>query len=143
MTATISTLVTVYQYSPRNLILAYGLALAFALLAAAIGALAIRANGTSYDKSFSTILGVTRNPALDDLHRSNDKGIPPVNELDKNTKLRFGAFQVAGKNERRIVLGLENDVEELRPRREEGTSPHVANEKAEAQEATTTEIGQA
>lgn len=54
----------VYAYNPKNLFLAYGIALFFSLVANILGTLAYISNGVSHNNSFSSIVRATRNPEL-------------------------------------------------------------------------------
>ncbi|MCJ1467673.1 hypothetical protein MMC07_006298 [Pseudocyphellaria aurata] len=59
--------INVYIYHPKNLLLAYGIALFLALIAVVLGACAYVSNGVSHSNSFSSIVRATRNPDLLDI----------------------------------------------------------------------------
>lgn len=69
MTANVTTAepINVYIYHPKNLLLAYGVALFLALIALVLGACAYVSNGVSHSNSFSSIVRATRNPDLLDI----------------------------------------------------------------------------
>lgn len=92
--------INVYAYHPKNLYLAYGFALIFALLANALGALAYQSNGISYDSLFSTILRTTRNPDLTALVGGSDAGALPLGRGMSSAMLRLGIYRVHGPQDR-------------------------------------------
>lgn len=56
--------INVYAYHPKNLFLAYGIALFLAIIAVILGLCAYLSNGVSHSNSFSSIVRATRNPDL-------------------------------------------------------------------------------
>jgi hypothetical protein len=68
-----------YAYDSRNLLISYGLAVSFALLAGIAGCLSIYSNGASYSNRFSTVLRTTRGQELEELVLHNDRtGVDPL-----------------------------------------------------------------
>lgn len=88
--------INMYAYHPKNLYLAYGFALVFALLANALGAFAYVSNGVSYDSLFSTILRTTRNPDLTLLIGGSGAGALPLGRKMSDALLRLGIYRVHG-----------------------------------------------
>ncbi|MCJ1270074.1 hypothetical protein MMC22_009968 [Lobaria immixta] len=114
----------VYAYEPRNLLVAYAIAILTALLANLIGAVTYISNGLSYDMSFSTILRTTRSADLSQLFKSNDLGAQPLPKSIGQQKLRFGIVAEARKPDdqhlQQVVhtgFGLKNNVVELKKNR--------------------------
>ncbi|OWP07419.1 hypothetical protein B2J93_6198 [Marssonina coronariae] len=62
-----STNVNVYSYKSTSLLLAYGLAVSTTLIANILGVIAYIQNKSAHDRSFSSILGATRETGLNDL----------------------------------------------------------------------------
>jgi len=87
---TTTNLVNLYAYNEQNLLLAYGLAIFFALLANILGAFAYKINGVSYDRAFSSFLSATRDPALKKLFNQQTLGKLPVPRNVRRTLLVFG-----------------------------------------------------
>jgi hypothetical protein len=87
---TISTAVLVWDYNPLWLVLSYGLAVFFMLIAALIGAFAFKKNGYGADMSFSSIVATTRNKDLDGLAEGCCLGITPLPTSFVKERLRFG-----------------------------------------------------
>jgi hypothetical protein len=56
--------VNLYAYHTATLLLSYGITLLVAVIANALGAIAFRQNGYSYDLSFSSIVSATNNTTL-------------------------------------------------------------------------------
>lgn len=70
---------TQYIYQPRNLWLAYGLAILFAIIGSILGFIALMINHASFSNSFSTVLRVTQNPALFDIIQYTEtSGAEPI-----------------------------------------------------------------
>jgi hypothetical protein len=68
-----------YAYDSRNLLISYGLAVSFALLAGIAGCISILSNGASYSNRFSTVLRTTRGQELEELVAHNDRtGVDPL-----------------------------------------------------------------
>jgi hypothetical protein len=101
-TVTTTTLTNLYTYNQRNLLLAYGLAIFFALLANILGAYAYKINGVSFERGFSSFLSATRDPELVNLFHYQTLGKLPVPDHIKRTILVFG----------RLLLPLFGDMEE-------------------------------
>ncbi|KAJ4371343.1 hypothetical protein N0V83_004560 [Neocucurbitaria cava] len=110
-----STFVTIYEYRPRNLWLAYGIAVAFSLAGVVLGLRALWLNGVSHDNSFSSIMATTRNRFLDDLTLGYSLGSAPVPKDIARTRLRFGELKTdVGKMRSRAGFGLEEMTMPLR-----------------------------
>lgn len=85
-----------YAYHSRNLLLSYGLAVGFALVAGVAGCVSIYYNGASYSNRFSTVLRTTRGQELEELAVHNDRtGFDPIpKHLEKSrTDLRRGQLE--------------------------------------------------
>jgi hypothetical protein len=82
--------INTYAYHSRNLLLSYGLAIAFAVLANLLGAYAYWQNGHSHNKSFSAILASTRDPGLTKLFHAETMGRLPLHKNVQEAKLTFG-----------------------------------------------------
>jgi hypothetical protein len=109
---TTKAIVNFYSYSSGDLILAYSLAIAFALLANILGGVAFYANGVSHDRSFSAFLSSTRDPALAGIFTSPRLGKLPLPEDVAATPLRFEKMDGEG------GLGLKLvEAKLVRPRR--------------------------
>ncbi|MCJ1464533.1 hypothetical protein MMC07_003146 [Pseudocyphellaria aurata] len=129
-----------YSYEYHNLVLAYGLAIFFALLCILLGWSAIISNGMSYDFTVSSIIGTSQNPdvghspvpwfserttyscsprQLADLFRQQTPGAQPLDRQIRKTRLRFGAVaprlrgNSAGLPVQRAAFGLEGTVSQL------------------------------
>ena len=70
----ISTYTNIYTYSWGRLALAYGLAVFFTAVAISIGGFALLASNESYQYTFSTIMRLTRQKAIDAMIRLEDTG---------------------------------------------------------------------
>lgn len=81
-----------YTYNWRNLVMAYTIAVAAALLCVGIGIQSLLTNGYSAGSSFSSILLTTRNPDLDSLARGHCLGAKPIPKDIGKTVLRFGVL---------------------------------------------------
>ena len=78
----------IYAYNRRNLLVSYGLAVGFALVASIVGCVSIFFNDASYSNRFSTILRTTRGQELEELVASNDRsGIDPLPQYLAKTRL--------------------------------------------------------
>lgn len=114
---TVHSAATFYSYNWRNLVMAYAVAVAAALLCVGVGFHALFANGYSAGASFSSILLTTRNPDLDRLAQGHCLGARPVTTEVGKTVLRFGVLksqpydEVAGGH---AAFGLRDDVRTLR-----------------------------
>lgn len=81
----------IYQYTWQRLVLSYGLAILFALVAVIIGALSLLRSGQSYDHTFSTIVRTTRSKELDELIEPKDRdGRDPLPEYIADANVRVG-----------------------------------------------------
>ncbi|CAO2655643.1 Nn.00g044460.m01.CDS01 [Neocucurbitaria sp. VM-36] len=110
-----STFVTIYEYRPQNLWLAYGIAVAFSFAGVILGLRALWLNGVSHDNSFSSIMATTRNSFLDDLTLGYSLGAAPLPKDIARTRLRFG--ELTGDVEKmrlRAGFGLEEMTMPLR-----------------------------
>ncbi|KIW89847.1 uncharacterized protein Z519_09276 [Cladophialophora bantiana CBS 173.52] len=81
-----------FVYEPRTLLIAYGLSTFFALICVLLGVHALLHNGASYTNSFSTIVRVTRDPALSRLiaDEGDLQGAEPVPKHIRKAELRLG-----------------------------------------------------
>jgi hypothetical protein len=78
----------IYQYAPRNLIIAYGSAAIIAVAFVLVGYVCIWSASNSFGTSFSTILRTTRNPELDALVPcAETSGAEPLSKHLEKTKL--------------------------------------------------------
>jgi len=93
---TITTSINTYACYSQNLLLLYGLAIFFALLANILGAFAYMRNGVSHDKSFSAILASTRDPGLMGLFHARVLGKLPLPKSVRTAKLKFGKMEEGG-----------------------------------------------
>lgn len=109
---------TFYSYNWRNLVLAYAVAVCATAACAAVGLLALVANGYSAETSFSSILLTTRNADLDDLARGYCLGERPLAKDVGDTRLRYGILRSqasdAEGNGSHACFGLADDVRELK-----------------------------
>ena len=80
------------MYEPRTLLIAYGVSVLFALVCILMGVHALLLNGASYTNSFSTIVRVTRDPALSRLivDEGGLQGAEPVPKHVRRVVLRLG-----------------------------------------------------
>ncbi|KAH0847447.1 hypothetical protein FOPE_00619 [Fonsecaea pedrosoi] len=81
-----------FVYDPRALLAAYGLSAFFALACVLLGVHALLHNGASYTSSFSTIVRVTRDPALSRLiaDEGDLQGAEPVPKHIRRAEVRLG-----------------------------------------------------
>lgn len=63
-TVVVTNTVNLYAYHTSTLLLSYGITLLVAVIANALGAIAFRRNGYSYDLSFASIVSATNNVLL-------------------------------------------------------------------------------
>ena len=82
----------IYLYSPRNLLLTYGIALPVSLLAVILGLVAFAVNGVSHNNSFSSILGTTGGLHDDISMHLNPREQSGALPLDKEVAKRKIAF---------------------------------------------------
>lgn len=69
----------IYAYNSKNLLISYGLAIGFALVAKVAGCVSIYCNGASYSNKFSTVLRTTSGQELEELVASKDRsGVDPL-----------------------------------------------------------------
>ena len=77
-----------YAYDSRNLLISYGLAVSFALLAGVAGCISIYYTGASYSNKFSTVLRTTRGQELEELVVQNDRtGVDPLPKRLAKTRI--------------------------------------------------------
>ena len=93
---TVKASINTYDYHFQNLLLSYGLAIFFALLANILGALAYMTNGVSHNKSFSAILTSTRDAGLTELFHAQILGRLPLPQSVRRARLRFGNLPDGG-----------------------------------------------
>lgn len=68
----------IYDYDPRDLWIAYGIAAGSALFCVIFGIYSILRNGATYQNVFSTFLRTTRDEALQNLIDPSDNGAEPL-----------------------------------------------------------------
>lgn len=94
---TITNFVNYYSYHWPVLVVIYGLANSFALLAIILGGIAFRHNGVSHDRAFSSILSSTRDHRLASIFRSQEVlGKLPIPEVVSAALLIFVAMGEGG-----------------------------------------------
>jgi hypothetical protein len=93
---TLTKLINTYAYHSKNLLVSYGVAIAFALFSITLGAIAYNSNGVSHNKSFSAILTSTRDMTLTDLFHEQRLGRLPLPDEIKETGLTFGKTRGGG-----------------------------------------------
>ncbi|OAL53864.1 hypothetical protein IQ07DRAFT_667990 [Pyrenochaeta sp. DS3sAY3a] len=109
-----ATPITVYAYQPRNLWLAYGIAIAFSFAGVALGLRALWLNGVAHDNSFSSIMATTRNAFLDEITLGRSLGAAPTPREIAEVRLRFG--EVGGRGGEKVGragFGVEGEVRGL------------------------------
>ncbi|KAF7960234.1 hypothetical protein EAE96_001832 [Botrytis aclada] len=79
-----------YVYHPFWLLISYGLAFLFSIIAVAVGIHAIHSNGVVHSNSFSAIVATTRNPELDEFWGRSCLGADPLREDPGQYRLKFG-----------------------------------------------------
>ncbi|KAJ9616449.1 hypothetical protein H2200_000167 [Cladophialophora chaetospira] len=81
-----------FVYEPRTLLIAYGISMLFALICVLLGVHALLRNGASYTNSFSTVVRVTRDPALSRLiaDEGDLQGAEPVPKHIRRAEVRLG-----------------------------------------------------
>jgi hypothetical protein len=95
-----------YAYDSRNLLISYGLAVGFALIAGIAGCASILSNGASYSNRFSTVLRTTRGHELEELVVHNDRtGVDPLPKHLEKSRIDLRRGQVES----------ERDVDAWRP----------------------------
>ncbi|KAJ4334525.1 hypothetical protein N0V95_009151 [Ascochyta clinopodiicola] len=109
---------TIYSYQPRNLLLAYGIAIATSAIGVLLGLRALWLNGVAHDTGYFSIMATTRNRFLDDLTVGNDLGAVPIPKHIQEERLRFGVIMDAGHNsdgrELRVGFGAERQLQSLK-----------------------------
>ncbi|KAK6533421.1 hypothetical protein TWF694_002363 [Orbilia ellipsospora] len=89
-----TTFSNVWKYEKTNLILAYALGMAIALVSLILGGIALAQNGVVSEISFSQIMATTRNPELDHLLEGNCLGRSDLGPRELyRTRLRFGEIK--------------------------------------------------
>lgn len=103
--------VPVYDYSPRTLLIVYGLAVACALATSIAGFIALGHNGMTSTKTVSAIMRTTRNRTLDDVIIGGDclGGVIMSSELQK-VKLRFGALKGGKNGTAPFAMGIKGEI---------------------------------
>ncbi len=89
MNVTTTTPINIYIYEPRNVLIAYGIAVIFALLANILGIAAYLANGVSHDNNWSSMLCTTRDLHVSKLNAHERLGALPLEKRIGETKVRF------------------------------------------------------
>jgi len=87
-----------YSYSSRNLWLAYGLGIFFALIANALGAQAFMENNASHNNSLSTLLSISRDPELANLFPECCHGKLPLPPETMKARLRVEEMEDGGQS---------------------------------------------
>lgn len=109
---------SVYEYTPRNLWVAYGTAIACSFAAVLLGLRALWVNGVCHDNSFSAVMAATRSRYLDRLTWGHSLGATPMDEKILKARLRFGVLEpedeVAAKGMNRAGFGTEDSVTTLK-----------------------------
>lgn len=107
----------IYEYSPRNLFISYGIAIFLTLIVVAIGLWALRINGVSHGMGFSTFVAATRNPRLDALCEGESLGGLPLEKRLGRVRLKFGVIAEEGKRvasgNGHVGFGVEEEVMHL------------------------------
>lgn len=90
--ATHSSFVIQYSYEPRDLAIACGLSIFWAVVCMILGAIAMAQNRGLYTNSFSTVIRVTRDPELDRLIKEGEDriGTEPLLDHIAEATVRFG-----------------------------------------------------
>lgn len=97
----------IYVYSPRNLILAYGIAILFTLVGVILGFWCLSVNGGSYSNSFSTVLRTTRNSQLDTLVRTSETtGADPLPHHLGRTKVSLQVLSTDSSGQPHVAIAL-------------------------------------
>jgi hypothetical protein len=100
-----------YAYDSRNLLISYGLAVSFALLAGIAGCTSIYSNGASYSNRFSTVLRTTRGQELEELVLHNDRtGFDPLPKHLEKARIDLRRGQV--ESERDIDVWRPENISE-------------------------------
>jgi hypothetical protein len=102
-----------YIYNSRNLLMSYGLALGFALIAVVAGCASIWYNGASYSNRFSTILRATRGQNMEELVALNDRtGADPLPKYlaKARIRLRYEELSQRSDGESQIQLRQKSDM---------------------------------
>jgi hypothetical protein len=86
---TTKSIVNFYSYNWSDLVIAYALAVAFALLANILGGVAFWINGVSHDRSFSAFLSSTRASELATIFNSQMLGKLPLPKVVAMMLLKF------------------------------------------------------
>ncbi|KAJ6198750.1 hypothetical protein J3E72DRAFT_414986 [Bipolaris maydis] len=112
------TFYNMYEYTPRNLWIAYGAAIVCSFAAVLLGLRALWLNGVCHDNSFSAVMAATRSRYLDRLTRGHSLGATPMGEKILRARLRFGVLEpedvVAAKGMYRAGFGTEDSVTTLK-----------------------------
>ena len=93
---TTTTSVNIYSYQPFNVILAYTLAVSFALLANILGIFAYISNNASHENSFSAIVGTTYGIDIEGLKAHEKLGELPLDPMVARMKLRWNGRDKGG-----------------------------------------------
>jgi hypothetical protein len=102
-----------YTYNSRNLLLSYGLALGFALIAVVAGCASIWYNGACYSNRFSTIFRATRGQNMEELVALNDRtGADPLPKYLAEARIRLGYEELSQRSdgESQIQLRQKSDM---------------------------------
>jgi hypothetical protein len=111
---------TRYQYSQKNLFIAYGVSVFISLLCVMAGLLTMWDNGIAFTDSFTTILRTSRNKKFDDLIPiDSTTGADPSPESLSNTRVLW----VPSNGRDNAVAGLKPLPALAEPEKAESTSP--------------------
>lgn len=90
----------VYSYVWTQLVLAYGIAIAAALITVIIGCSMLFANGVAYSSDFSTFLRLVRGQHIDDIVAAYDdrRGADPLPRVLANAKIQISGIDVETEN---------------------------------------------
>ncbi|TGO51653.1 hypothetical protein BOTNAR_0349g00110 [Botryotinia narcissicola] len=95
-----------YVYHPFWLLISYGLAFLFSIMAVAVGIHAVKCNGVVHSNSFSAIIATTRNPELDEILGRSCLGAEPLREDPGQCRLKFGPLLD------QVLTGIHKSAEE-------------------------------
>jgi hypothetical protein len=112
-----STFHNIYEYHPRNLWLAYGIAMACFLARFLLSLRALYINGVAHNTSFFSVMATTRNSTLDEFTMGYSLGASSVPEAIQMTGLRFGELIVDFSKESESGVrntALESETRELK-----------------------------
>ncbi len=105
VTVTLNNLHPVYEYASRTLLLAYGIAIGFAVIVAAFGLWSVFANEASYSTDFSTIFRISRAMTVSEEVKAEDSdGRDPLPEYLRKAKVWLASPEVKDKEKPKYEL---------------------------------------